>query len=151
MRLRYYAEADTAVDHRRTVELLESIADRHAFPVEIVQVEPRRAPPEEFSGAVEHRTLDNAWDDFTYNQTLQDGLGTPPSQYYDDPEDIIGNVGIVVDDTLVWATRFWGTHHGWGPIDPEQTAIGFLEAVEQRGEGPIAERVSLEDWSPDEA
>lgn len=150
MRLRYYAEADTAVDHRRTVELLASIADRHAIPVEIVQVEPGRAPPEDFAGTVEHRTLDNAWDDFTYNQTLQDGLGTPPSQHYDDPEDIVGNVGIVVDGTLVWATRFWGTHHGWRAVEPEDTAIEFLESVEQRGEEPIAERVPLEDWSPDE-
>ena len=110
MKLRYYAEADTAVDHRHTVELLDSIADRHAIPVEIVQVEPQRAPP----------------------------------------EDIVGNVGIVVDGDLVWATRFWGTHHGWGPVDPEETAIGFLEAVESGGMSVIAERVLLGDWSPED-
>ncbi|ACV47599.1 MULTISPECIES: hypothetical protein [Halomicrobium] len=144
MHLRYYAEADTDVDHRQTVELLESIADRHAIAVEIVQVEPQRAPPEDFSGTVEHRTLAEAWDDFTYNPALQQGLGEPPSSCYDGPEDLVGNVGIVVDGDLVWATRFWGTHHGWGPVDPEETAIGFLEAVEERGVTAIDERLPPE-------
>ena len=60
MHLRYYAEANTDVDHRRTVELLESITDRHGIPAEIVQIETRRAPPEDFEGTVEHRSLDEA-------------------------------------------------------------------------------------------
>ncbi|MFD1562811.1 SWIM zinc finger domain-containing protein [Haloarchaeobius amylolyticus] len=147
MKLRYYAEADVGVDHRRTLELLESIHEEHAIPVEVVQVDPQRAPPPEFVGETETRSLEDAWDDFTYNQTLQKGLGGAPSKRYRDREDIVGNVGIVVDDELVWATEFWGTHHGWGNVDPTETAIGFLEEVEARGTPAVADRVPLEDWS----
>lgn len=148
MKLRYYAEAETGVDHRRTLELLESIAQQHAVPVEVVQVDPQRAPPADVDGETEVRSLEDAWDDFTYNSTLQEGLGDAPSRAYPDREDIVGNVGIVVDDALVWATRFWGTHHGWGPVDEGETAIGFLEEVQARGVGAIAERVPMDDWSP---
>ncbi|TMT86982.1 hypothetical protein E2L06_10365 [Haloterrigena sp. H1] len=147
MKLRYYAEADVGVDHRRTLELLESIHEEHAIPVEVVQVDPQRAPPPEFVGETETRSLEDAWDDFTYNKTLQKGLGGAPSKRYRDREDIVGNVGIVVDDELVWATEFWGTHHGWGNVDPTETAIGFLEEVEARGTPAVAERVPLADWS----
>ncbi|MFA9417892.1 SWIM zinc finger domain-containing protein [Natrinema sp. HArc-T2] len=146
MKLRYYAEADVGVDHRRTLELLESIHEDHAIPVEVVQVDPQRAPPE-FVGEAETRSLEDAWGDFTYNKPLQKGLGGAPSKRYRDREDIVGNVGIVVDDELVWATEFWGTHHGWGNVDPTETAIGFLEEVEARGTPTVAERVPLEDWS----
>ena len=148
MKLRYYAEADVGVDHRRTLDLLASITEKHAIPVEVVQVEPKRDPPSDFPGEVEHRDLSAAWDDFTYNSTLQEGLGGAPSKLYNGREDIIGNVGIVVDGTLVWATRFWGTHHGWGAIDPEEAAIGFLEAVEARGTAALAERAPVDDLSP---
>ncbi|MHC3438647.1 SWIM zinc finger family protein [Natrialbaceae archaeon A-gly3] len=147
MKLRYYAEADVGVDHRRTLELLEEIHKEHAIPVEVVQVDPQRAPPAEFVGDTETRSLEDAWDDFTYNKTLQEGLGGAPSKRYRDREDIVGNVGIVVDGDLVWATEFWGTHHGWGNVDPGRTAIGFLEEVEARGTPAVAERVPLEDWS----
>ncbi|WIV68846.1 SWIM zinc finger family protein [Natrialbaceae archaeon AArc-T1-2] len=147
MKLRYYAEADVGVDHRRTLELLESIHEEHTIPVEVVQVDPQRAPPADFVGDTETRSLEDAWDDFTYNKPLQDGLGGPPSKRYRDREDIVGNVGIVVGGDLVWATEFWGTHHGWGNVDPEETAIGFLEAVEANGLSAVADRVPLEDWS----
>ncbi|MEF8977134.1 MAG: SWIM zinc finger family protein, partial [Halapricum sp.] len=64
---------------------------------------------------------------------------------------IVGNVGIVVDGDLVWATRYWGTHHGWGPVDAGDTAIGFLEEVQARGLPAIAEHVPIDDWSPTDA
>lgn len=151
MKLRYYAEADTGVDHRRTLELLEEIAEEHAIPVEVVQVDPKRAPPADFPGETEVRDLADAWDDFTYNPTLQEGLGDAPSRAFPDRADIVGNVGIVVDGDLVWATRYWGTHHGWGPVDEGETAIGFLEEVQARGLPAIAERVPIDDWSPADA
>ncbi|ADD03716.1 SWIM zinc finger domain protein [Natrialba magadii ATCC 43099] len=147
MKLRYYAEADVEVDHRRTLELLESIHEEHAIPVEVIQVDPQRAPPTDFVGHAETRSLANAWDDFTYNKLLQEGLGGAPSKRYRDREDIVGNVGIVVDGDLVWATEFWGTHHGWGAVDPADTAIGFLEEVHRRGTAAVADRVPLADWS----
>ncbi len=147
MKLRYYAEADVGVDHRRTLELLEEIHEEHAIPVEVVQVNPQRAPPAEFVGDTETQSLEDAWDDFTYNQTLQDGLGGAPSKRYRDQEDIVGNVGIVVDCDLVWATEFWGTHHGWGNVDPGRTAIGFLDEVKARGTAAVADRVPFADWS----
>jgi len=147
MKLRYYGEADVGVDHRRTLELLEEIHEEHAIPVEVVQVDPQRAPPAEFVGDTETRSLEDAWDDFTYNKTLQDGLGGAPSKRYRDQEDIVGNVGIVVDGDLVWATEFWGTHHGWGNVDPGRTAIGFLDEVKARGTAAVADRVPFADWS----
>ncbi|NNC24814.1 hypothetical protein HKX41_11785, partial [Salinisphaera sp. USBA-960] len=39
--------------------------------------------------------------------------------------------------------------HGWGAVDPERTAIGFLELVADEGVSAIVDRVPLEDWTPD--
>lgn len=148
MKLRYYAGPDVLVDHRRTLELLELVAETHGIRVEVVHVE-SGLPLDEYRGSVVERSLEDAWSDFTYNATFKNGVGAPASQYYDGPEDIVGNVAIVVAGDVVWATQFWGTHHGWGAVDPERTAIGFLELVADGGVSAIVDRVPLEDWTPD--
>lgn len=148
MKLRYYAGPDVLADHRRTLELLASVAETHGVPVEVVHIE-SGLPLDDYRGPVVERSLEDAWSDFTYNSTFADGVGAPASQYYDDREDIVGNVAVVVDDEVVWATQFWGSHHGWGPVDPERTAIGFLELVADDGVDALVDRVPLDDWTPD--
>lgn len=144
MKLRYYAPIDLAeVDHRHAMDLLERIHEQHGIPVEAIYVAPGEDPPDSFPGPVDEQDREEVYRrDFTYNSTLQDALGGRPSDLFKrhGKVEIAGNVRIVDDGDLLWATQFPGTHHGWGSVDPGDTSIGFLEDVENRGLTAITER-----------
>ena len=144
MKLRYYADAPNFDDHEQIIDLLYTIYEEYGITVEIERVNNRYGSIQVFPGSIRENSPEDVYDrDFHYNRTLGSNIDESPSQAFKSSGrhvDIDGYVGII-DDGLVWATTYRGDPIGYGPeVDNDETTLGFLDQVVNRGPDAIEEK-----------
>lgn len=131
--LRYYAPADDRDHHERLLERLDDVAAEHEVAVETVVTAGADGLPDWFDGDAE-TTEAEVWEAaFAHNRAITANLGERPSSAFktDDGYAIRGTVAVVDPET--------GVIHGIR----DDAALGFLEAVHDRGPGALAD---LHEW-----
>ncbi|MGC8933503.1 MAG: zinc ribbon domain-containing protein, partial [Candidatus Methanodesulfokora sp.] len=83
IKIRYYADDYEQERHKKKVDLLNKIHERHGIAVEIVRVDPRHGPLLGFQGSIESIPEEEAWKrDFSRNRDLSRNIGEQPSRVF---------------------------------------------------------------------
>ena len=132
MRLRYYADAEVGNWHSHMVRLLRTVHDEHDISVEIDRINERFGTITDFPGDIRHPTPEEVYErDLKNNRDLIDRIDRQPSKAYkrSGKLDIAGNIAVVDEEGVQWASTLPGYADGYEPGAESCTALDFLEEV----------------------